>query len=131
MSAVSLCRELLVVAHLFTVHVNQAADDRTYGAGLECRQDDVSAAIGAFRNSFERTSVYAAVGVDLLDLGDHLHLGVLGGVASGYEDQHDWPLIAGARARFSFGRVEVGAIGLPPVAGAEGGVHFTLAWRLP
>lgn len=130
MSASSLCRELLVVAHLFTVHASPGFNDHTYGAGVECRRDVVSMAVGAYRNSFDRPTVYAVAGVQLLEV-RRVSLGLVAGVASGYAPELNWPVIAGARAVVDLGRFEIGAIAAPKAASTSAAfVHFTIAWRI-
>lgn len=61
-------------------HLNQ----RNYGAGIEYHQgNDVLYMAGAFRNSYDRTSVYALAGWTPVELG-LVKAGLLAGAITGY-----------------------------------------------
>ncbi len=126
-----LCPSVLLVAHLMSMHQHAGANNQNLGAGVECRGDRYSSAVGTYENSYRRQSVYAVVGVRALRFAQ-LGLRVDGviGAATGYEDVRDTPIIAGVRATWSSGPYEMGALVVPPTKETGAFVHFTVGFRL-
>lgn len=129
MSALPLCHELVLLAHLWSAHFEYRLREETFGAGVECRRGEISAAIGALHNSYDRPSVYAVAGMDLLRAGP-MHVGAAIGVATGYHDVHDTPLLGGLRLRMAHERLEATVLASPPFNGQPGVVHLVMGWRL-
>lgn len=125
----SLCRELVLVAHLVSAHSGSGFNDRNPGLGVSCTGARMSVAAGTFRNSFERQSVYLVAGRDLIRIGP-VALGGVVGLASGYDHVRKLPVIGGARMTVDWGDVEVGVLGVPPAGEYAGYLHLTLGFRL-
>lgn len=125
-----LCTSLLLVAHLWSVHDGGQHNNDNYGIGAECRHGAANAQIGAYDNSFNRTTVYAAVGIEGIHgtvWGHDWAVGLLAGWASGYTDTQ---VIGGLRARIALtDRIEVAVIGAPTINERSGVAHLTISWR--
>lgn len=123
------CRELLVVAHLFSVHSVPGLNDQNPGVGLQCGTKRWSLAAGTYLNSFDQQSAYAVAGVDAFHFGV-LRLGAVMGLASGYEHVRKLPVIGGARVTVRLGRIEIGVLAVPPVDQYVGFAHLTVSLQL-
>lgn len=123
------CREVLLIAHLVSGHTEGGLNNRNPGVGIACRAYRISAAAGTYRNSFDRQSVYAVAGVDLVE-GRGLRLGAIAGLASGYDHVQKLPMIGGARLTLQLGEMEIGVLGVPPVGRYVGFLHLTFGIRL-
>lgn len=113
MSAI-ICGALL---QLFSLHQDTAMNDHTPGAGVECQGGAFVAAAGAYRNSENQTSAYAAAG-GLADLGAGFRAGAVAGVVTGYSyaDGGAMPMAAGV-VTWDAGPFEVQAFIVPHVEG--------------
>ena len=125
------CPSLLLIAHLLSAHTHPGYENRNYGAGVECRGDRLSVAIGGFRNSYDKPTYYAVAGVRLGTFGP-VSLDVLAGPASGYRSTpSDRIYLAGARVRMSLGEhLEASLLAAPPTGGDSAGVaHLMVGYR--
>lgn len=104
-----------------------------YGAGLRYGfNDNYAAQVGVYRNSYDRTSVYA-VGEALYRVAPHTRIGIAGGLVNGYIYHDGQFTVMGAltvRQQVS-DRVEVVARVIPPVhPKVAGAVALELAYRI-
>ena len=108
-------------------HANQVNP----GLGGELRFDSLSLMAGAYRNSYERASVYALAGWQPLTYG-YLRAGLFAGAATGYREECDASVCAVGGVLLSLQGERFGAnlLAIPKRAGKNGTVvGFQLKWR--
>lgn len=117
-----ICQSLALVANLWSFHTAFVPNQNTFGAGIECRNEFTYQA-GMYRNSYNLTSVYAAVGKDWEVAG--FRLGGFGGIVTGY---HGITSIAGLSASHKlYGPVSIGVQAIPGIYEHCAIFHVTLS----
>jgi len=117
--------------HLAAIHSEAGYRSATLGVGVLCRENDVLAGTGIYRNSIGMTSRYAAVGLQPFRIGGW-RLGAVAGVVTGYGPTR--PLAGGftsMRWRWLGPDGELHFMLIPPVSHlspATAGLSFSFGW---
>lgn len=125
------CNEVAGILHLLSVHTSSVYSDdynnQNYGAGIECAGETFAGAIGSYRNSFRKTTMYGVGGAFVPTPFARVRIGGFAGLASGY----DAPFIAGIQARLRITEdFSAGITVAPQTTRSDGFVHLTFRYTL-
>lgn len=126
------CNEIAAILHLWSAHLDgMQYNDNNYGVGVECQRDIATYALGTYRNSYNRQTMYAMMGARtniqiaqdymIAPITNRISLGVFVGAVSGYEET---PVLAGFEIRYTIAPISV-AVQVVPFAVAHLAVGFT------
>lgn len=124
-------QEVYLTASVASYHLNRnkGLNETNPGLGFTLTDGVLSRSVGAYKNSFNRTSVYAVAGYMPIKIGNHFRFGIVGGLVTGYSDKPVLP-VANVAMNIDYGDYGASIFFVPPYemrgykAGGVFGLHI-------